>query len=310
MKALLLSLFSVTALAQAPSFPPLEDDFDDDGPPIDVPQVSSVDAFEPALAPYGTWVSIEGQRAFQPSVALVGPDFVPYASQGQWVSTQAGWSFSTSLPFGWATYHYGRWWFDQTRGWLWLPDTVWGPAWVDWRDGGGYLGWAPLPPPRFASYRPSWFFVRSGVFGSPNVMRYGVPRGQHDAIFGLTISVPSRRYRGNTWYSGPAYRDVARFGGEPQQRPTSAFGPPPEVRASIRPRVFVREVPPPPAVHWSRPWPVGSSGWPNRGIAPAVRQPQNVHQAVPVGPPPPRSGVHQAQPVGPPPSRGGGRQRR
>lgn len=308
MKPLLLSLFSVTALAQAPSFPAVDDDFDDET--IDVPQVSSVEAFEPALAPYGRWVSIEGQRAFQPSPAIVGPDFVPYASQGQWVSTQAGWSFSTSLPFGWATYHYGRWWLDQTHGWLWLPDTEWGPAWVDWRDGGGYLGWAPLPPPRFvSSYRPSWFFVRSGVFASPNVIRYGVPRVQLDSIFGLTISVPSRRYRGNTWYSGPAYRDVARFGEPPQQRSMSAFGPPPEVRVSIRPRVFVRDVPPPPAAHWSRPWPVGSAGWPNRGIAPAVRQ-QNVHQAVPVGPPPPRSGVHQAQPVGPPPARGGGRQRR
>ena len=27
-----------------------------------------------------------------------------------------------------------------------MPGTVWGPAWVSWQYGGGYVGWAPLPP--------------------------------------------------------------------------------------------------------------------------------------------------------------------
>ena len=31
-------------------------------------------------------------------------------------------------------------------GWLWVPGTDWGPAWVSWQHGDGYVGWAPLPP--------------------------------------------------------------------------------------------------------------------------------------------------------------------
>ena len=33
----------------------------------------------------------------------------------------------------------------STRGY-WVPGYEWGPAWVSWRFGGGYVGWAPLPP--------------------------------------------------------------------------------------------------------------------------------------------------------------------
>src|SRR5262249_44023310 len=31
-------------------------------------------------------------------------------------------------------------------GWIWVPRTEWAPAWVAWRSGAGYVGWAPLPP--------------------------------------------------------------------------------------------------------------------------------------------------------------------
>ena len=34
------------------------------------------------------------------------------------------------------------------RGWCWIPGTTWGPAWVNWRWGGGYVGWAPMAPAR------------------------------------------------------------------------------------------------------------------------------------------------------------------
>jgi len=47
---------------------------------------------------------------------------------------------------GLATYHYGRWVYDSYYGWLWTPGTQWAPAWVSWREGGDYIGWAPLPP--------------------------------------------------------------------------------------------------------------------------------------------------------------------
>ncbi len=120
---------------------------------------ASVD-FEAPLAPYGQWVVVRGARVFRPAVGVVGRDFVPYGTRGHWVSTEAGWSFQSDLPFAWATYHYGRWWYDDALGWVWYPDTTWGVSWVEWRYGGGYAGWAPLPPAVYVStHRPRWVFV-------------------------------------------------------------------------------------------------------------------------------------------------------
>ncbi len=69
----------------------------------------------------------------------------PY-SVGRWVESDYGWTWVSYEPFGWATYHYGRWAWDRYVGWLWVPGTDWGPAWVAWQQGNGYIGWAPLPP--------------------------------------------------------------------------------------------------------------------------------------------------------------------
>jgi hypothetical protein len=86
-------------------------------------------------------------------------------------------------PFGWITYHYGRWYFDDYYGWVWMPDDVWAPAWVEWRYDDDYIGWAPLPP--YARFNMAfgiqftthwvapvhyWNFVRYNRFSS--VIRY------------------------------------------------------------------------------------------------------------------------------------------
>ena len=57
-----------------------------------------------------------------------------------------GWLWASDEEWGWATCHYGRWFFDDRYGWVWVPGRDWAPAWVAWRFGGGYVGWAPLPP--------------------------------------------------------------------------------------------------------------------------------------------------------------------
>ena len=69
----------------------------------------------------------------------------PYAD-GYWAYTDAGWTWVSYEDFGWATYHYGRWTHLADYGWVWVPGYEWGPAWVSWRTGGDYVGWAPLPP--------------------------------------------------------------------------------------------------------------------------------------------------------------------
>jgi len=75
----------------------------------------------------------------------VPTDWRPY-TVGHWLYSDYGWTWVSDEKWGWATYHYGRWYFDANFGWVWAPGTMWGPAWVSWRYGEGYIGWAPLPP--------------------------------------------------------------------------------------------------------------------------------------------------------------------
>ncbi len=114
-------------------------DYDrDEGPSVDV------GFFYNELSPYGEWVRhpYYGWVWFP---RYVRPDWRPY-SLGRWVQSDYGWMWVSYEPFGWATYHYGRWAWDSYLGWVWIPGTEWGPAWVAWQAGNGYIGWAPLPP--------------------------------------------------------------------------------------------------------------------------------------------------------------------
>jgi hypothetical protein len=62
------------------------------------------------------------------------------------VWSDQGWTWLSDEPYGWATYHYGRWYQDSEIGWAWVPGNDWAPAWVSWQEGNDYVGWAPLPP--------------------------------------------------------------------------------------------------------------------------------------------------------------------
>lgn len=95
------------------------------------------------LAPYGSWVWIQGQYVWVPS--RVDRSWRPY-TRGRWVYTDRGWTWVSNEPFGWATYHYGRWGFSDRVGWFWVPGHRWAPAWVSWRESDDYLAWAPMPP--------------------------------------------------------------------------------------------------------------------------------------------------------------------
>jgi hypothetical protein len=101
--------------------------------------------FYDALRDYGDWTLIEPVGwVFRPNV--VWNQWQPF-DDGFWAPTDVyGWVWISSEPFGWATYHYGRWFFDQFQGWVWAPGSDWGPAWVRWEMAGDYVGWAPLPP--------------------------------------------------------------------------------------------------------------------------------------------------------------------
>jgi hypothetical protein len=101
------------------------------------------DFYEP-LSPYGRWEVVGSYgRCWIPG--RVDSDWRPYCN-GNWQRTDAGWYWASDEPWGWATYHYGRWDLSPSFGWYWVPQTQWAPAWVSWHEGGGYVGWAPLYP--------------------------------------------------------------------------------------------------------------------------------------------------------------------
>ncbi len=173
------------------------------------------DSFYNSLAPYGEWLDLPAFGwVFRPYASVVGPDFRPYVSYGRWVYTPYGWSFVSGLPFGWACFHYGRWALDATYGWVWVPGFVWAPAWVDWRWGGGYVGWAPLPPPGWTAawYGPYWAFVQVNVFDEPDVGVYVVPRERVRYVYTDTRPVETYvRYRGYAYNPGPQPVRVERY---------------------------------------------------------------------------------------------------
>jgi len=109
------------------------------------PEVTTI--YESDLNPYGSWVVVSGYgRCWMPNDRPAG--WEPY-TVGYWADTDYGWtwvSVDDESQWGDVTYHYGRWFSAPSVGWVWIPGTTWAPAWVAWREGGGYCGWAPLPP--------------------------------------------------------------------------------------------------------------------------------------------------------------------
>ena len=129
----------------------------------------SYQSFYDNLAPYGQWVyDPQFGNVFVPNE---DQDFRPY-TRGRWVMTEYGNTWISDDPWGWACYHYGRWTYNGYYGWIWIPGYEWAPAWVSWRWGGGYCGWAPLGPGLYAGdnyYCPDnwWVFVEPHYMYEP-----------------------------------------------------------------------------------------------------------------------------------------------
>jgi hypothetical protein len=152
-------------------------------PPPPAPAVVVIqreDDFYQPLSPYGEWVVVAGYgRCWRPARVEVG--WRPY-SNGHWELTDAGWYWVSDEPWGWATYHYGRWEMAANFGWIWVPQTQWAPAWVSWREGGGYVGWAPLPP----EPRPG---IRVNVTIAPTAFVFVEERRMREPVRPTTVIV-------------------------------------------------------------------------------------------------------------------------
>ncbi len=172
--------------------------------------------FVQPLMPYGSWVQYPGYGlVFVPSQAVVGRSFRPY-THGHWEHTEWGWTWVDHHPFGWATGHYGRWFYDASYGWVWVPGTQWSPAWVSWRTGGGYIGWTAMPPGSvyggsYTVYDSSWVFVRTSGFGATYVGGVLITGSAYRTCYYSTA--PSRTtvvVYGRNYYRGPDYDQVRR----------------------------------------------------------------------------------------------------
>ena len=180
----------------------------------------SFQIFYDQLSPYGMWVDY-------PNYGYVwipngDPGFSPYETAGHWVFTDDGWTWVSDYPWGWATFHYGRWDYDNVYGWFWVPDDKWGPAWVSWRSSPGYYGWAPLRPGISASmafgsgyHEPNqrWIFVRDRDIARSDIGSHYINRTNNATIINSPMVIVNTRKdatRKATYIAGPNRDDVQK----------------------------------------------------------------------------------------------------
>jgi hypothetical protein len=190
--------------------------------------------FYEKLDQYGEWRETgDYGYVWQPREAEQSRDWRPY-TEGRWVYSDAGWTWVSDEPFGWATYHYGRWLRLQKVGWVWVPGDEWAPAWVSWRTNKDYVGWAPLPPEaRFdrrsgiQNWADSYYdigpdqysFVSSNEFGNEHVRRSVVPAERNISIVIETTNVTRITFANTTIVNeGPNYDELRSRSRRPIER--------------------------------------------------------------------------------------------
>ena len=209
--------------------------------PLAAPQAKSadvsIDFFYDNLSG-GNWIEVgDYGYCWQPDVTVSDPDWRPY-TDGYWAYTDVGWTWISYEDFGWATYHYGRWMRVADYGWLWVPgsDLDWGPAWVSWRVGDDYIGWAPLPPrgPGIAyeggpisghvdiefDIGPAYYnFVDVRYIGEPVLRNRIIDVHKNVTYIDRTVNVTNITYKNKTVYNyGPDLNFVDKHSSRPIQR--------------------------------------------------------------------------------------------
>ena len=193
----------------------------------------SYDTFYRKLEPYGAWrESADFGYVWQPRAAQ-SRNWRPY-TDGRWAYTDAGWTWVSDEPFGWATYHYGRWTRLSEIGWVWVPGDEWAPAWVSWRTSDKNVGWAPLPPAaRFEkrtgikhwadSYydidADEYVFVPNEDIGDENIRRAVLPEDRNVTMVNETTNVTNITYNNTTIVNeGPNFDQLRGRSRRPVER--------------------------------------------------------------------------------------------
>ncbi|HYY13738.1 MAG TPA: DUF6600 domain-containing protein [Chthoniobacterales bacterium] len=194
----------------------------------------SYSVFYTKLEPFGVWRESSAYGfVWQPRAAMESRSWRPYTN-GRWVYTDAGWTWISDEPFGWATYHYGRWTRLRGIGWVWVPDTEWAPAWVSWRASNDYVGWAPLPPEahfqrdtgirnwadNYYDLGPEQYcFIPTRELGAERIERVVVPQEQNVTIVNQTTNVTNITYNNTIVVNqGPSYDELRARSQQPIAR--------------------------------------------------------------------------------------------
>ena len=191
--------------------------------------VADYGMFYDSLSSYGSWFETPDYGYVWQPVVVRDSNWRPY-SRGRWACSDRGWTWISEEPFGWATYHYGRWALLRGRGWIWVPGCEWAPSWVSWRENDNHIGWAPLPPETLA-YRGHawdstvevqfgigalWFnFVEIRNFGGP-VYRHCLPVSRNVTFIRETRNITHIHVHNRQVISGgPQYKKLSDRIGRP-----------------------------------------------------------------------------------------------
>jgi hypothetical protein len=182
------------------------------------PYTITVQTFYNELAPYGDWIYTP-EYGYVWSPYFDYPEaFRPYSSNGYWVNTDYGWTWVSGYRWGWATFHYGRWTYDDYIGWLWIPGYDWAPAWVTWGMYDNYWGWAPLGPDGYIYSHTGWMapdrwwtFVPRNRFCATNWNSYIFDRTVRVSNITYITNVYNDNSRTGKWYYGPRVNEVERY---------------------------------------------------------------------------------------------------
>lgn len=91
----------------------------------------------------GEWVYVDEYRTWCWRPLRVSADWRPYW-RGRWGAYPGGMTWISDEPWGYVTYHHGRWGWGAGLGWYWIPGVYYSPAWVAWQSSDAYFGWAPM----------------------------------------------------------------------------------------------------------------------------------------------------------------------
>lgn len=204
-------------------------------------RVASVNVFYEPLDAYGDWVETDDYGyVFRPHLAVRDGGWRPY-TDGHWVYTEHGWAWDSNEDFGWATYHYGRWARLDGHGWVWVPGREWAPAWVSWRRGDDYCGWAPLPPESrtrvsfsatvdldYGLGPAAYVFVSLGNFGARSYRPVIEPPVRNTVIVNKTVNITNITYNTTNnqtlvYNGGPRYDLIKARSQQPVERTKLEF---------------------------------------------------------------------------------------